>query len=73
MLDKGLTTSAQSIDTTAVGARFSAIQVGGVRALKQGGRVSCDVVQGPKGDQAQNIQAAEEVAGDAITSEATTG
>ena len=54
-------------------AHFSAIQMEGFRTLKQGGRVSYDVVQGPKGDQAQNIQAAEEVAGDAITSEATTG
>jgi cold shock protein len=54
-------------------AHFSAIQMEGFRTLKQGGRVSYDVVQGPKGDQAQNIQAAEEVAGDATTSAATTG
>lgn len=54
-------------------AHFSAIQMEGFRTLKQGGRVSYDVIQGPKGDQAQNIQAAEEVAGDATTSAATTG
>ena len=41
-------------------AHFSAIQMDGFRTLKQGGRVSYDVLQGPKGDQAQNIQAAEE-------------
>jgi CspA family cold shock protein len=54
-------------------AHFSAIQMEGFRTLKQGGRVSYDVVQGPKGDQAQNIQAAEEVVGNATTSAATTG
>jgi cold shock protein len=41
-------------------AHFSAIQMEGFRTLKQGGRVSYDVIQGPKGDQAQNIQPAEE-------------
>jgi cold shock protein len=46
-------------------AHFSAIQMEGFRTLKQGGRVSYDVVQGPKGDQAQNIQPADEVASDA--------
>ena len=42
-------------------AHFSAIQMEGFRTLKQGGRVSYDVLQGPKGDQAQNIQPVEEV------------
>ena len=54
-------------------AHFSAIQMEGFRTLKQGGRVSYDVLQGPKGDQAQNIQAAEEVVGSASTSAATAG
>jgi CspA family cold shock protein len=38
-------------------AHFSAIQMEGFRTLKQGGRVSYEVVQGPKGDLAQNIHA----------------
>ena len=36
-------------------AHFSAIQMDGFRSLKQGGRVRFDVVQGPKGQLAQNI------------------
>jgi CspA family cold shock protein len=36
-------------------AHFSAIQMGGFRTLKQGGKVSYELVQGPKGDLAQNI------------------
>jgi cold shock protein len=49
-------------------AHFSAIQMEGFRTLKQGGRVSYDVIQGPKGDQAQNIQPAaeEEVVSSAV-------
>ena len=54
-------------------AHFSAIQMEGFRTLKQGGRVSYEVLQGPKGDQAQNIQAADEVVSSATTSAATTG
>ena len=38
-------------------AHFSAIQMEGFRTLKQGGKVSYDLVQGPKGQLAQNIQA----------------
>lgn len=38
-------------------AHFSAIQSEGFRTLKQGGRVSYEVVQGPKGQLAQNILA----------------
>jgi cold shock protein len=41
-------------------AHFSAISMDGFRTLKQGSRVSYELVQGPKGDQAQNIQAAQE-------------
>jgi CspA family cold shock protein len=37
-------------------AHFSAIKMDGFRTLKQGSKVSYDVVQGPKGLQAQNIQ-----------------
>ena len=36
-------------------AHFSAIQMEGFRTLKQGGRVSFEVVQGPKGQLAQHI------------------
>jgi cold shock protein len=45
-------------------AHFSAIQMEGFRTLKQGGRVSFELVQGPKGQLAQNI-APMEVAGGA--------
>lgn len=38
-------------------AHFSAIQMDGFRTLPQGGRVSFDLIQGPKGQLAQNIQA----------------
>ena len=37
-------------------AHFSAVQMDGFRTLKQGSRVSYEVVQGPKGNLAQNIQ-----------------
>lgn len=37
-------------------AHFSAVQMDGFRTLKQGSRVSFDLVQGPKGDLAQNIR-----------------
>jgi CspA family cold shock protein len=36
-------------------AHFSAIQMEGFRTLKQGSRVTFDLVQGPKGQLAQNI------------------
>lgn len=39
-------------------AHFSAVQMDGFRTLKEGGRVSFERVQGPKGHQAQNIVAA---------------
>ena len=39
-------------------AHFSAITMDGFRTLKQGGRVSFEMAQGPKGALAQNIQPA---------------
>ncbi len=36
---------------------FSAIQSGGFRSLQEGQAVQFDVVQGPKGLQAENVQA----------------
>jgi len=38
-------------------AHFSAVQMDGFRTLKQGSRVSFELVQGPKGSLAQNIRA----------------
>jgi cold shock protein len=40
-------------------AHFSAIQMDGFKTLKQGGRVNFEIVQGPKGQLAHNIQAAD--------------
>lgn len=40
-------------------AHFSAIQMDGFRTLKQGSKVSYELVQGPKGQLAQNIQSVE--------------
>lgn len=37
-------------------AHFSAIAMEGFKTLKQGARVNFDVIQGPKGQLAQNIQ-----------------
>jgi CspA family cold shock protein len=37
-------------------AHFSAVQMDGFRTLKQGGQVTFDLVQGPKGNLAQNIR-----------------
>lgn len=37
-------------------AHFSAVQMDGFRTLKQGSRVRYDLVEGPKGSLAQNIQ-----------------
>lgn len=45
-------------------AHFSAIQMEGFRTLKQGSQVTFDLVQGPKGQLAQNITPlGEELAG----------
>jgi CspA family cold shock protein len=38
-------------------AHFSAINMGGFKTLKEGQKISFDVMQGPKGKQASNIQA----------------
>ena len=38
-------------------AHFSAIAMDGFKTLKQGARVRFDVIQGPKGQMAQNIEA----------------
>jgi CspA family cold shock protein len=38
-------------------AHFSAINMSGFKSLKEGQKVVFDVVQGPKGKQASNIQA----------------
>ena len=38
-------------------AHFSAIQMEGFRTLAQGSRVNFDLIQGPKGQMAQNITA----------------
>jgi CspA family cold shock protein len=48
-------------------AHFSAIQMEGFRTLKQGGRVRFEIVQGPKGQLAQNIAPIE----DALAADAT--
>lgn len=37
-------------------AHFSAINISGFKSLKEGQKISFDVVQGPKGRQASNIQ-----------------
>ena len=41
-------------------AHFSAVQMQGFRTLKQGSRVSFEVVEGPKGQLAHNISPLEE-------------
>jgi CspA family cold shock protein len=53
-------------------AHFSAIQMDGFRTLKQGSKVRYDLVAGPKGMLAQNIQpvdaaAAEDMGNDALS------
>jgi CspA family cold shock protein len=40
-------------------AHFSAIQMDGFRSLKEGQRVAFEVIAGPKGKQASNIQSGE--------------
>lgn len=54
-------------------AHFSAVQMEGFRTLKQGSRVSYELVQGPKGDLAQNIRPLVAEAGEAapVVSDAT--
>jgi CspA family cold shock protein len=43
-------------------AHFSAVQMEGFRTLKQGSRVRFDLVQGPKGQLAQNISPIDDAA-----------
>lgn len=52
-------------------AHFSAVQMEGFRTLKQGSMVSYELVQGPKGDLAQNIRSvgADITAGEVLTSD----
>jgi cold shock protein len=53
-------------------AHFSAIQMEGFRTLRQESRVTYDLVQGPKGDLAQNIRPMlEEFAADTPTAATT--
>ncbi len=42
---------------TDIFAHFSAITMDGFKTLKQGARVNFEVIQGPKGQMAQNIEA----------------
>jgi CspA family cold shock protein len=56
-------------------AHFSAVQMDGFRTLKQGGQVSYDLGQGPKGNLAQNIRPlldAEPGASDEVVVQSTT-
>lgn len=52
-------------------AHFSAIQMEGFRTLKQGSRVTFELVEGPKGKLAQNITPVDARSGVAARSEAT--
>jgi CspA family cold shock protein len=45
-------------------AHFSAVQMDGFRTLKQGSRVEFELVEGPKGSQAQNIRLAARTGGE---------
>lgn len=47
-------------------AHFSAIQMDGFRTLKQGSRVTYELVKGPKGDLAQAIQVLDKVQTEAV-------
>ena len=51
-------------------AHFSAVQMDGFKTLKQGSRVSYELVQGPKGDLAQNIRWLETEADTGVNREA---
>jgi len=46
-------------------AHFSAVQMDGFRTLKQGSRVDYELIQGPKGNLAQNIRYAMPASADA--------
>jgi CspA family cold shock protein len=47
-------------------AHFSAIQMDGFRTLKQGSQVTYELVQGPKGDLAQNIRPVDKSAAEVL-------
>ena len=51
-------------------AHFSSIQMEGFRSLRQGGRVSFELAQGPKGLMAQNIRALDGPAASAAPAQA---
>ena len=51
-------------------AHFSAIQMEGFKTLKQGGKVTYELVQGPKGQLAQEIDAVDLKVAEESTSEA---
>ncbi|MBI5924192.1 MAG: cold-shock protein [Aquabacterium sp.] len=51
-------------------AHFSAIQMDGFRTLKQGSKVQYELVAGPKGMLAQNIQQVDGTAGTELTPDA---
>lgn len=51
-------------------AHFSAIQMDGFRTLKQGSKVRFEIVQGPKGQLAQNIATVDAAAPVAAASQA---
>jgi CspA family cold shock protein len=53
-------------------AHFSAIAMDGFKTLKQGSRVSFDLVDGPKGQLAQNIRAEEPQPGNALPADTET-
>ena len=53
-------------------AHFSAIQMDGFRTLRQGGKVSYELVQGPKGLLAQNISQLDASAGVLMAAATTT-
>jgi len=52
-------------------AHFSAVQMDGFRTLKQGSSVSYEVIQGPKGNLAQDIRPVGALADHALASEQT--
>ncbi|HXF02761.1 cold-shock protein [Arthrobacter sulfonylureivorans] len=54
--EKGFGFISQDDDGPDVFAHFSAISSGGYRSLEENQRVEFDVVQGPKGLQAENIR-----------------
>lgn len=55
-------------------AHFTAVQMDGFRTLKQGSRVTFDIVDGPKGQLAQNIRSEDaSVTGEVLDNTLTAG